>query len=109
MPQSCLPDFRVAIVFTATVHQKPNVRRCISYTTYAGSPCNVRGMVTAKTQYDLTNAREYFEEHLAVGDYYDEGQRVAGQWIGLGAERLALAGKVRAEEFLRLCQNQHPS
>ena len=65
-------------------------------------------MVTAKTQYNLKNAREYFEEHLCVGDYYDEGQRVAGEWIGLGAERLNLSGKVRAEDFLRLCENQHP-
>ena len=38
-------------------------------------------MVTAKTQYSLKHAQEYFEEHLCVGDYYDEGQRVAGQWI----------------------------
>ncbi len=66
-------------------------------------------MVTAKTQYNLKNAEEYFEEHLAVGDYYDEGQRVAGEWIGLGAARLGLAGKVHAEDFLRLCENQHPS
>ena len=66
-------------------------------------------MVTAKTQYNLKNAREYFEEHRRVGDYYDEGQRVAGEWIGLGAERLGLSGKVRAEDFLRLCENQHPA
>lgn len=66
-------------------------------------------MVTAKTQYNLKNAREYFDEHLSVGDYYEEGQRVAGEWIGLGAERLNLSGKVRAEDFLRLCENQHPS
>lgn len=65
-------------------------------------------MVTAKTQYNLKNAEEYFEEHLAVGDYYDEGQRIAGEWIGSGAERLQLSGKVRADDFLRLCQNQHP-
>ena len=65
-------------------------------------------MVTAKTQYNLTNAREYFEEHLCVGDYYDEAQRVAGEWIGMGAERLGLSGKVRADDFLRLCENQHP-
>ena len=65
-------------------------------------------MVTAKTQYNLANAREYFEEHLCVGDYYDEGQRVAGEWIGLGAQRLGLAGKVRADDFLRLCENQNP-
>jgi hypothetical protein len=66
-------------------------------------------MVTAKTQYNLKNAEEYFEEHLAVGDYYDEGQRVAGEWIGLGAQRLDLSGKVRADDFLSLCENQHPA
>jgi conjugative relaxase-like TrwC/TraI family protein len=66
-------------------------------------------MVTAKTQYNLKNAREYFEEHLCVGDYYDEGQRVSGEWIGFGAERLGLNGKVRADDFLRLCENQHPA
>lgn len=66
-------------------------------------------MVTAKTQYNLKNAEEYFEEHLAVGDYYDEGQRVAGEWIGLGAERMRLSGKVRAKDFLRLCENKNPA
>jgi conjugative relaxase-like TrwC/TraI family protein len=66
-------------------------------------------MVTAKTQYTLKNAQEYFEEHLCVGDYYDEGQRVAGEWLGLGAQRLGLSGKVRADDFLRLCENQHPA
>jgi conjugative relaxase-like TrwC/TraI family protein len=66
-------------------------------------------VVTAKTQYKLTNAKEYFEEHLCVGDYYDEGQRVTGQWFGLGAERLGLTGRVGAEAFLRLCENLHPA
>jgi conjugative relaxase-like TrwC/TraI family protein len=66
-------------------------------------------VLTAKTQYNLANAREYFEEHLCVGDYYDEGQRVSGEWQGLGAERLGLAGRVRADDFLRLCENQHPA
>jgi conjugative relaxase-like TrwC/TraI family protein len=65
-------------------------------------------VLTAKTQYNLKNAREYFEEHLCVGDYYDEGQRVSGEWLGLGAQRLGLAGRVRAHDFLRLCENQHP-
>ncbi|MFO1514719.1 MAG: MobF family relaxase [Verrucomicrobiota bacterium] len=65
-------------------------------------------VVTAKTQYSLKNAEQYFEEHLAVGDYYDEGQRIAGEWFGLGAQRLELSGKVRTEDFLRLCENQHP-
>jgi conjugative relaxase-like TrwC/TraI family protein len=34
---------------------------------------------------------------------------VSGEWIGLGAEKLGLSGKVRAEDFLRLCENQHPA
>ena len=59
-------------------------------------------MLTAKTQYNLTNAKEYFEEHLCVGDYYDEGQRVSGQWVGAAAEQLGLSGKIRADDFLRL-------
>lgn len=91
-----------------TVHHKPGLRRCISYTICADSPCNVRCVVTAKTQYNLKNAEEYFEEHLAVGDYYDEGQRVTGEWIGLGAGRLNLSGQVRADDFLRLCENKNP-
>src|SRR5208283_2682184 len=70
---------------------------------------NFRCMVTAKTQYSLRHAQEYFEEHLCVGDYYDEGQRVAGEWAGIGAVRLGLSGKVRADAFLRLCENQHPA
>ena len=65
-------------------------------------------MLGAKAQYSLDDARGYFEEHLCVGDYYSEGQRVAGQWIGKGAEELGLSGVTRAEEFLRLCENQHP-
>jgi conjugative relaxase-like TrwC/TraI family protein len=34
---------------------------------------------------------------------------VAGQWFGLGAERLGLTSRVRAEGFLHLCENQHPT
>jgi hypothetical protein len=34
-------------------------------------------VVTVKTQYNLKKAKEYFEEHLCVGEYYDQGQQVA--------------------------------
>ncbi len=44
-----------------------------------------------------------------MGEYYDEGQRVTGQWFGLGAERLGLTSQVGAEAFLRLCENRHPA
>ena len=65
-------------------------------------------MLSPKTQYNLKNAKEYFEEHLCVGDYYSEGEHISGQWIGKGAEMLGLWGQVMQEEFLRLCENLHP-
>ena len=65
-------------------------------------------MVTAKTQHNLNNAQSYFAEHLAVGDYYQEGQKVAGEWFGLGAQSLGLKGVIREADFLALCENQNP-
>ena len=41
-------------------------------------------MVTVKTQYNLKNAKEYFEEHLCVGEYYDEGKQVTTRERGAG-------------------------
>jgi hypothetical protein len=64
---------RVVVVFMTAVEHNQRLRKCSSYTKCADSPDSVRRMVTAKTQYSLDNAREYFEEHLWVGDYYDEG------------------------------------
>lgn len=108
MPQSWLPGLRVAVVLMGVVQHSTRVRRCIRYTKCADSPDSVRCVVTAKTQYNLRNAEYYFEEHLCAGDYYDEGQRVSGDWFGLGAQRLGLFGKVHANDFLRLCENQNP-
>lgn len=65
-------------------------------------------MLSAKAQYSLRNAKEYFEEHLRVGDYYAEGQRVLGKWQGQGAEMLGLSGVTQWREFVRLCENLHP-
>jgi hypothetical protein len=36
-------------------------------------------VVTAKTQYSLANAKNYFSEHLKVGDYYRQGHRMEGR------------------------------
>lgn len=65
-------------------------------------------MLSPKTQTNLKNAKTYFEEHLAVGDYYTESNRVLGEWIGNGAEVLGLTGVVEQKEFVRLCENAHP-
>jgi len=66
-------------------------------------------MLTAKPQMNLASAQEYFREHLAVGDYYAENQLVAGEWVGQGAEKLGLTGKVGEKEFLALCHGLNPS
>lgn len=65
-------------------------------------------MLTFTPQSNLRNAREYFENHLVVGDYYSQGQVVPGEWMGVGAERLGLAGIVGKDEFVALCENLHP-
>ena len=33
-------------------------------------------MLATKAQYSLSNAEEYFKEHLQVGDYYMEGKNM---------------------------------
>lgn len=65
-------------------------------------------MLTPKTQLNLRNAKSYFREHLSAGDYYAEGQKVTGEWFGLGAEKLGLSGVVTERDFLRLCEGLHP-
>lgn len=65
-------------------------------------------MLTPKAQMSLRHAKAYFREHLSAGDYYSQGQQVAGQWFGLGAEKLGLHGVVTEQEFLRLCEGRHP-
>ena len=68
----------------------------------------MRRMLSPKTQTNLKNAQSYFEEHLAVGDYYSEGEQIVGEWIGLGAAALGLSAAVGKDEFLKLCENRHP-
>ena len=65
-------------------------------------------MLSIKTQCNLNNAEKYFKEHLQLGDYYSQENIVAGEWLGTGAERLGLAGRVKQDEFLKLCHNQNP-
>jgi conjugative relaxase-like TrwC/TraI family protein len=65
-------------------------------------------MLSPKTQTNLKNAKGYFEEHLSVGDYYAENERIHGEWLGKGAELLGLSEIVTRDQFLALCENQHP-
>lgn len=66
-------------------------------------------MLTIKTQCNLSNAETYFQEHLQLGDYYSQENRVFGEWFGAGAERLGLTGIVKETDFLKLCHNENPA
>ena len=66
-------------------------------------------MLSPKAQLNLKSAKEYFREHLCVGDYYAAGQTVTGEWFGLGAEKFGLKGAVGEEAFLALCEGLHPA
>jgi conjugative relaxase-like TrwC/TraI family protein len=65
-------------------------------------------MIQARIQFNLTTARQYFREHLSAGDYYSQGEKVAGEWLGQGAEKLGLKGTVTEDAFLALCEGKHP-
>jgi conjugative relaxase-like TrwC/TraI family protein len=65
-------------------------------------------MIQSRVQFSLRNAREYFREHLSTGDYYSQGEKIAGEWFGHGAEKLGLSGQVTEATFLALCEGQHP-
>ena len=65
-------------------------------------------MLTPKPQLNLQNAKGYFREHLAVGDYYMDGNLVLGQWHGTGAALLGLDGPVEEKQFLAMCEGLHP-
>ena len=65
-------------------------------------------MIRPKVQLNLANAREYFREHLCVGDYYAAGHTVTGEWLGHGAAQLGLTGAVAEKEFLALCAGLDP-
>jgi len=70
--------------------------------------CYFGVVLSPKTQTNLKNAKGYFEEHLSVGDYYAENEHVRGEWLGKGAALLGLSGKVTRDQFVALCESQHP-
>ncbi|MBI2512169.1 MAG: relaxase domain-containing protein [Opitutae bacterium] len=65
-------------------------------------------MIQPRIQFNLGNAKQYFREHLSVGDYYSQGEKIAGEWLGEGANRLGLKGTVNEAAFLALCEGKHP-
>jgi conjugative relaxase-like TrwC/TraI family protein len=66
-------------------------------------------MISPFTQTDVAGVRQYFKEHLAVGDYYSQKNTATGQWFGEGAARLNLTGKVEETTFMALCGGNDPN
>ncbi|MDQ2840122.1 MAG: relaxase domain-containing protein [Acidobacteriota bacterium] len=56
----------------------------------------------------LTGGETYASRHLSANDYYAEGERITGHWIGRGAEMLGLEGAVTMEQFDAIRQGIHP-
>lgn len=56
----------------------------------------------------MKGALNYFQAHMAKGDYLTQGGEYQMTWVGQGAARLGLAGDVQAEHFSRLCAGKHP-
>jgi len=56
----------------------------------------------------MTGGAGYAQRHLEHSDYYDEGCRVQGEWLGCGAELLGLRGEVTREQFEAVREGLHP-
>ena len=57
----------------------------------------------------LSGGETYASRHLSANDYYAEGERIRGHWMGRGAELLDLKGEVALEQFDAVRQGLHPS
>ena len=54
-------------------------------------------------------AKDYFTQHLAPGDYYArDAAEMKGLWQGKGAEKLGPSGEVSKEQWFALCENRNP-
>jgi conjugative relaxase-like TrwC/TraI family protein len=60
------------------------------------------------TRAKIYNGGTYLKNHLRANDYYSKGERVTGEWVGIGAEKLGLNGEVTPEQFEALRSNYHP-
>jgi conjugative relaxase-like TrwC/TraI family protein len=59
---------------------------------------------------NVTQAKAYYTQHLAPGDYYNgkDAAEMKGIWQGRSAEMLQLSGEVKQDDFFRLCENINP-
>jgi conjugative relaxase-like TrwC/TraI family protein len=67
-------------------------------------------MLTISKPLSAGQAKRYHADEFenARENYYTAGDRIVGQWHGRLADRWGLRGEVRAEQFQRLAEGQHP-
>lgn len=58
---------------------------------------------------NAASAVKYFREGLIRDDYYFKEKEVESEWLGKGAERLGLEGKVAEKDFAALVNNRDPN
>jgi len=56
----------------------------------------------------MSDGKGYSARHLQHSDYYAEGERVVGKWMGRAAEMLGLKGAVQDQDFEALRQGLDP-
>ena len=61
------------------------------------------------TRAKIYGGERYLKNHLSANDYYAEGEKVVGRWLGRGAEFLRLQGEVDAKDFDALRENRRPN
>jgi conjugative relaxase-like TrwC/TraI family protein len=65
-------------------------------------------MMSISNALTAAQTEQYFDEHYSHDDYYTQGQRTVGQWVGKGAADLSLAGDVGREDFSALLKGIDP-
>jgi conjugative relaxase-like TrwC/TraI family protein len=60
------------------------------------------------TRAKIYNGSTYLTNHLRANDYYSKSERVTGEWVGIGADKLGLYGEVTPEQFEALRTNRNP-
>ena len=68
-------------------------------------------MLTISKPLSASQAQTYHSKEFTSPDqsYWSRGETVTGEWQGQLAEEFGLSGAVRAEEFARLSEGQHPA
>ena len=56
----------------------------------------------------MSDGKGYSSRHLEHNDYYSEGERVAGEWNGRGAELSGFSGEINTSDFEALRQGLNP-